>query len=781
MSLDTSQIGSVSNIIAATLETSGQYLQSEILKHLDTDGLAYSLGALCYLLSALIAFVTYAMGGDYKFFRWFLIGPALFYVAILNTEDSTGAAWQFGSKKRDSAYVEKYTKGVTYNSDSQGSQAATSMKVSTMFAEWNRFTSGVIQATIDALGVVKKDGDVHFLNQVKKYEGLFKATITDENLKQLVNLATINNCSSYYTLARTLNNLGVTNPERAEIEEKMKKAGNLVALTADDSRAPLLKWLKTDGISDIAAKTLGDKVETDGSIKKDSPLTCLDTWKLSFAILQAHATETLDAVLSMDNANDSSEAAKDMRKKARERLLMKFDMEVRTDDDKIKTQGLSNDQKLQALLNEVAMNMFVKELGQVNPTIVQMNYIPTALESKDVTRTEGASGSRVPEASKYNNPDIARSMRLFGSFDHWYRKGDFLAVAQTLPYIQGLLLYFLAAAFPFVAFMFLVPGRHHVVFSWMSLWFWVKSWDLGMAFVMMIDDILYAFMPHGAPMTTELLNVQQGPAEALKRAMEVDPSYSVATYYNLIAACIVTMPAIMALIVKKGGSEILDAVSNGVSNFAGNVGTTIGRYMTSTKLQENKALFEKRIWQATENNFYNAYLQPNVAKAIGGEKLLSLSSQYMKAASDKAVDSVALGEIANAYTKEMNSIFSGLTAAEAAQKKELVGAEVEKNLHFAMLNEANSLRNIQLAQDMNMLGWNSHDLVAAIDHEKFIAPLKAQTDFNYAEKVQDSIITVIPALGAQLAEPSEKLPMQGPSTAEIPTEGEMGRSRGRGY
>ena len=67
--------------------------------------------------------------------------------------------------------------------------------------------------------------------------------------------------------------------------------------------------------------------------------------------------------------------------------------------------------------------------------------------------------------------------------------------AMQLPYYQGVLLYFMATAYPFLAFIVLLPGRAHNFLSVPLAWLWVKSWDIGFAVVITLDKIMYNALP----------------------------------------------------------------------------------------------------------------------------------------------------------------------------------------------------------------------------------------------------------------------------------------------
>jgi hypothetical protein len=84
---------------------------------------------------------------------------------------------------------------------------------------------------------------------------------------------------------------------------------------------------------------------------------------------------------------------------------------------------------------------------------------------------------------KYNSGVASKSK--FGELYTW---------ALLVPYLQGVIFYVLAIAYPFACLMMIVPGWHKMLFTWASFWAWAKLWDLGFAIVMSIERSLWAMM-----------------------------------------------------------------------------------------------------------------------------------------------------------------------------------------------------------------------------------------------------------------------------------------------
>jgi hypothetical protein len=72
--------------------------------------------------------------------------------------------------------------------------------------------------------------------------------------------------------------------------------------------------------------------------------------------------------------------------------------------------------------------------------------------------------------------------------------GEIYTWSNLVPYIQGILLYVLAMAYPLACLLIVVPGWHKTLFTWMSFWAWAKLWDVGFAVVMVIERSIWAML-----------------------------------------------------------------------------------------------------------------------------------------------------------------------------------------------------------------------------------------------------------------------------------------------
>ncbi|MCB0344797.1 MAG: hypothetical protein KDD66_06760 [Bdellovibrionales bacterium] len=134
--------------------------------------------------------------------------------------------------------------------------------------------------------------------------------------------------------------------------------------------------------------------------------------------------------------------------------------------------------------------------------------------------------------------------------------------AMQLPYYQGVILYMISVAYPFMCLCVLIPGRAGAILAVPMAWLWVKSWDLGFAMVMVLDDILWNMFPKrdiGVDLGSASVQVE----EVLTEAFKIDPSYNVHGYYMFVSMCLMAVPAITGYATLKSRASVLASFVDG--------------------------------------------------------------------------------------------------------------------------------------------------------------------------------------------------------------------------
>ena len=91
------------------------------------------------------------------------------------------------------------------------------------------------------------------------------------------------------------------------------------------------------------------------------------------------------------------------------------------------------------------------------------------------------------QAKSYSEANI----RAYGS------KGKFIELynaAVMMPYLQGILAYFLIVSYPLACMLVILPGHYKGFFTWVSFFAWIKLWDVGFAMVHVVERSVWAMI-----------------------------------------------------------------------------------------------------------------------------------------------------------------------------------------------------------------------------------------------------------------------------------------------
>jgi hypothetical protein len=117
--------------------------------------------------------------------------------------------------------------------------------------------------------------------------------------------------------------------------------------------------------------------------------------------------------------------------------------------------------------------------------------------------------------------------------------------AATIPYIQGMLLYFLSMTFPFFALLLLIPSRASGALHWLGLWVWVKSWDVGFALVGVVREILWQHLGRGVAVSQSDIQWND-PSTVFAIMNRKDILASFGTFYSVSELLTISIPFITA-------------------------------------------------------------------------------------------------------------------------------------------------------------------------------------------------------------------------------------------
>lgn len=576
---DTRQVGSSGTLVGASLETVGHYMQAQLLD-VFALGIGDTFAGFLYVLAGMGAILILAIGGNYKYGLWFLFGPAVFFALTSVRVPSTGPVWQFGTRELPQDRVVESIDGVFAEGFALASESGEAIPtdVSWFFARWNQVSSSIVQAFVSIVNGTGNYTDLHFVEQGSRYNALFNQSIRDPELQTLTQLLMVQECGNYFTQRMLLYADEINEPQRLELERQLR-AGTAQSVSL--ATYPNISSYIAGQDADVRARireSIGDGSTPWGSMT----LNCDQVWGVVVELTRAHARLIFAEIYGRNTGTELDELP---ILESRRRLLEKFILQQEewlaedqehygnlnplAESPQERTDGIATSY----LINELAGRMLLREMSHVDPNIVQSDF-----GRYPVTTLAGDSPEQWNTLHEDHEDDVARAIRRFSAGVEYQGKGDFLTSMLALPYVQGVALFFLAITFPFFALSVVIPGRHSGILMWMSLWFWIKSWDFGFAVVMLVDRLLYMLLPHGPP----LGEADMGDSGRLfKELLTVDPSYSVFTYYNLIAVCLAAVPALTGVFVQRGAGPLISTIENTFANYGGRVGSSMGLFQRS--------------------------------------------------------------------------------------------------------------------------------------------------------------------------------------------------------
>ena len=689
--------GSVGTLIGAAMESAGHMAQSQLLDQLNGP-FGEGLGGLLFLIGVVGAVITVAVGGVYKHARWLLVGPAMFYFLINTRVNSDGAEWRFGDRVHDMGAVFRADNGIL----NAGSGRAG--RVSRAFLVWDRLTSDVVQTLISILKLTQDGSDLDFLAKTDRYLQIYAAQSDDPFLTFFLNIALNNQCSRYYSLQRIIH-------DPSELPDRISNARNV--LEAMGEHTVVFNLYERPDLENWVLNVLGDQAEL-----YFGPLTCRDLWELGIELVKKVMAEQFIDHLTRYNLPDGLAPAS-----ARTRLLRRFGMHV-ANGRVVRDASATDEQRMIYLLNELTARIMIRELAQRRPQLAAMSMDE---------HPQLAFG----EAGRQMDQGTARGIRSIGYADEYQYKGELIAGALAMPHIQGMILYYLAMSFPVFALVSILPGRQRAVLGWMGLWLWAKLWDFGLAVVMMVDNLLYALLPHGTPLQTEAL---REPGRAMNTVFEVDPTFSAHTYYNLLACCMFAIPAVTGFLVHKGSNEIMSALGEGFKEFPTSFGNSLAAYQRAMMAQRNLGDVHKQTYDTVNNHLWDAVKNDKDVRD-------AVATQF-----EMAFGKGAIGDLKHQLSSStaFNSMSKPLGGAEVVagraitmlrqQGKNVAAAKLKANLSMAAYHASHSDFAVdRAAEAVGAFHWNSHDAGYEVPLASLIG-VKQATQSAPLGQVRDEVV-----------------------------------------
>jgi len=618
-------VGAVSDLMAAVMQTAGLYAQSDILA--SYAPLMQSFGALVYAVALIMGIFSIATYGNYKQGVWLLVGPSLFYWLVYSTVPVPAALQRFGSRVNTDAAIESR---IYLDMVNVVTQDAPTPRVSWLFAKFDGVVTEIVQNVVTLLVDTEFNEDLTIAATERIYSRVVEAKTKAPGFTTLVSVGVMGKCGRVNRIKMEL---------AASAEATGTAATKHAAMTAQyDVLKAQLHHIPFNAVNYI--RNLGPGADAHAAVcQGQAPaalerartmtqgqagaLSCEQIWGLVCigAMTEADRTLTQEIDIAQENAEATgSDEGLDWAQ---------IDLRVR------------------ASITKGADPAHVTQLLAAHLLKQSLKYtVHSAMTSQIAERTPfskdpynfifGAEPGEYADLSTVEAPGARASIVHF---------------AGWVPYIQGLLLYLLTITFPFFAIFLLVPERWGALVVWMSLWTWVKCWDIGFATIYFIRSFLWDFMQNGMGHSLETLIDAGGNAttgaldwssqEAVYRVMaENDPMATNHLYYNLIALLTLSVPVITAHFCA-GAPQLYRAFSPAIEDPSKQLG--------QRRKQENNLFLTQSIEQG-DPRYGNPKEHYHAMKAVNNALAGMGSSQRMQELS-KMADGSMSRELGGIYKK----------------------------------------------------------------------------------------------------------------------------------
>ena len=527
-------VGAVSELMAAALQTAGLYAQGSILVEFK-DALTW-LAALCYLAAITSAIFSVALFGTYRRALYLLIGPVCFYYVIDTTITVDGTALQVGERVIPGSVQDQLNFLQEHVSNEAYSQPA---EVSRLFVIVDNLVSAVVQDIVALLINTRNRDDIVFQARERVFSWVLLSIPRDSAVLRLVSLGTMGECSRITALAMEIPNhrIDPTRPMDAtsdlQSEQNLTERGQqMLQEYEEEKRRP--RFQLTDDVIGLAYP------DEDATHLRNYLFSCEETWDLVRRMVIRFAEGQLDINRFLGDAPR---------------------------DPNVPWERVMRD--VRDALNAGADSAGGQNAAQVLAVVVLRNILGQTDHAAMTSQLQGHMPFNAARRS-FITEDVARADSYAGFLRIQY-------FASAIPYIQGLLLYLLTASFPFFAVFLVMPGRAESFLVWVSLWVWVKSWDIGFALVGVARRIMWVYMRHSVNQFQGQINWTQ-PESVFAVLRDNDPYATPNTYFQVIALLTVSIPFLTAHACL-GATNLYDAFKMSIDQTANRFGQRHGAWM----------------------------------------------------------------------------------------------------------------------------------------------------------------------------------------------------------
>ena len=534
-------IGAVSELMAAALQTAGVYAQASILQNF-REALT-ALAGLCYLVSVCLAVSSVAIYGSYRRAPYLLIGPALFYYVILTTASVNGTTVRVGTRTVPGSvqdqirFLREWVHNERYEQDAQ---------VSRLFLIVDNLVSAVVQDVVAVIVDSGRSEDMVLKARERVFSWILLSTPADPSVIRLVSVGVMGWCGQVNNLALEIPTHRI-DPAQGIEDANLTEVGRRVKRDYEERRQR-----RNITLDSRLLELLYGEV---GEQWRDYVFNCEEIWEETRVVIRDFADRQLDINRFLRGGG--------------------FDPNVPWDE-------------VQQQVHDTLAGP-----NRQNPAVVLSAIILRNLIGKT---SHSAMLSQITEHAQFNS---ARRTFITDDLARAESYGGFLRIqyfAGAIPYIQGLLLYLLSCAFPFFAVFLVMPSRAESFFVWVSLWIWVKSWDIGFALVAVARKVMWLFVKHSVNQFGQNVDFAR-PESVFATITDNDPFATQSTYFAVVGLLTVSVPFLTAHLCL-GATNLYDAFKFSIDQTA----NRLANFRTSWAKREVASRAEREYREAAHRH-----------------------------------------------------------------------------------------------------------------------------------------------------------------------------------